>query len=711
MNINMHLNFFLYTPILIFGTVLTLFVLFKDLHNKVNQSFSILGGAIVFWIFCLLFADTTASTRAAMFWCQMAIIGPSFIPAAFLNFALWLTNKPLKLNHLVLFMPAFFISSLSFTGLNVTKVTIQSWGADMTAGPLYPVLFAYFISYLAFATYFMIKSYQESRSLLQKQLGYVFFGYAFAIVVGLLTNLLLILSGVSQFSVLGPFSCLIFISAVAYAILKHHLMDIDIIIKRSFVYSLLIAVITALYSINAFVLGLILGGPNGTVAAVLVQAVLVAVGFKPLESYLSHLTDRFFFAKKYDYRKTVQEITKNMASVMKLEELLEIIGNTIVKEMKVSNISIFLKGGNTLQLKYYQNHDLKKKIDVKQIPEKHPLLSYFNSNARIINKDLLLLDFARLQLSVAKRKEEMLVTEALQKLHSVMLIPYFVKGELIGFMSIGEKLSGDDFSTDDISLLETLADQAAISIENARLYSSSLHKVTELLALYEVGKVVSSGQKLEEALQTILDTVVNVINVDRGIIFLYDKDRQALVARAACGRKQDWQKIKLDDICLPIKKSVFGKLLRTKQSVLKSNIKTSAAALGQTFLKLLEVEAYAAVPLICKDNVIGVLAVDNKISKTPIEKINMGLLNTLATQAAVAIENARLYQETQDNLQELQDLNKELVEMKNYNEDVLLNMSSGLIVMDNKGILQTINPQAEKIIGRSKEDLIGKKPA
>ncbi|MFA5928517.1 MAG: ATP-binding protein, partial [Candidatus Margulisiibacteriota bacterium] len=49
--------------------------------------------------------------------------------------------------------------------------------------------------------------------------------------------------------------------------------------------------------------------------------------------------------------------------------------------------------------------------------------------------------------------------------------------------------------------------------------------------------------------------------------------------------------------------------------------------------------------------------------------------------------------------------------MKNYNEDVLLNMSSGLIVMDNKGILQTINPQAEKIIGRSKEDVIGKKHA
>ncbi|MFC1595902.1 ATP-binding protein [Candidatus Margulisiibacteriota bacterium] len=706
----MHINFLLYTPILLLSLLLTIFVLFKDKHNKLNQSFFIIGTAISLWILCLLFADTTSSYETALYWCKLAIIGPAFIPAGFLYFSLLLIQRITTKQRTVLFLPTLIFIALSFTNLNVRDVIVHSWGAEVIAGPLYTFLFVYFILYFGIATYFLVKNYKTSDLLLKSQMKYVFFGYGFAISIGLITNLMLVLSGVSQFSVLGPFSSLIFLSAIAYAILRHRLMDIELIIKRSFVYSILVAVITGIFSINAYIIGLVLTGARRTLLAALIQAVILAFGFKPLEAYLSRITDRIFFKGKYNYRKTLREITYYMSSIMQLDELLDLITTTIIREMRVANISIFLKEDNNLILNTFKHCDQNQHIDVQHIAEKHSLVKFLKSRHKILNKDRLIAKLEKNKYSNYKRKEMLNIIEVLQKLHAILLVPFFVKGELIGFMSIGERLSGDLFSNEDIELLDTLASQLAISIENARLYSSSLQKVTELLALYEVGKIVASGQDLDGILDSILNTVINVVKVDRGIIFLYDREQEQLIARAARGREEDWQKLKLEDFSLPINKTAFGRILQTGKPIIKSKIRKTASPLGLHFLKILEVEAYVAVPLISKDQVIGVLAVDNKTSQTPIEKINVGLLTTLANQAAVTIENARLCRETEDQLEELKTLNLELGEMTNYNEDILANMSSGVIVIDNNGLLQTLNLQAEKIIKKTQAEVIGKTP-
>jgi PAS domain S-box-containing protein len=112
-----------------------------------------------------------------------------------------------------------------------------------------------------------------------------------------------------------------------------------------------------------------------------------------------------------------------------------------------------------------------------------------------------------------------------------------------------------------------------------------------------------------------------------------------------------------------------------------------------------------------KDKTIGILAVDNKDDgEEAFKKININLLMTLGSQVAIAIENARLYQESQEQLGRLKVLNYELEEMKNYNEDILDNMSSGIIVTNNAGQIQSVNHQAEQIIGCKQKDIIGSEP-
>jgi len=706
----MHVNYFIYTPILLFAFFLTLFVLLKDFKNNVNKVFGALGFSIVFWVLSLLFADTTLSHSKALLWCRLAIIGPAFIPSTFLYFIFFLIKKFPKLNSFVLFIPSLVIVSFTLTKFNVRDVVVHSWGAEVFAGPLYYALLFYILFYFGLASYFMLKNYSKSNFLLKKQVKYVFWGYGLSIIFGLVTNLMLVMIGFSRLSVFGPFSGLIFISFIAYTITFHHLMDIEFVIKRSLVYSGLVAIIFGFYSIITFLLGFVLVGEKNTMVALTLQSVAVAIGFKPLESYLSRITDRYFFKGKYDYRETLKKVTSNMTSIMKLSLLLEMLADTILKEMRVSNVSIFLREDDKYFLKMSKSSTNKTLTKINFIPASHVLIDHFKRHKSVIHRNKIIINRKNNKQNSNQISKENQILETIEELKSDLLFPYLVKSELIGFISIGERLSGDLFSKEDIQLLETLANQSAISIENARLYGKSIERIAELLALYEVGKAVTSISNLDDVLQTILSAVINVVNVDRGVIFLYDVSNNKLTAKAAKGREKDVANMDYKKLSLPVEGTVFGNILKTGEPIIRTEVKKNAEVKSRTYLNLLEVDSYVAVPLRSNDNIVGVLAVDNKMSGRSIASINMDLLITLAGHAAVAIENARLYQETKSRLDELKVLNAELIEMKNYNQDIIAGMMSALIVVDNEGIIRTFNAQAEKITGKKKKEVIGKKP-
>jgi PAS domain S-box-containing protein len=711
--------------IIIFDCSLGFYVLLKKPKDIINQTFFSLFFSISAWILGVLFIENTTNTATALLWIRLCFCFATVIPLALYVFTASFPDKQLNIKSnwstllgsiLLIIMPLIL-----FSDMMVKRAIPSPWGYEFDHGILHPVFAGYFIVLVFTAISKLFSKFIRSKNAFQKvQLYYISLGVFVSALIGITANIIMPLLGTSRYRLLGPFGTSIMALSITYAVVKHHLLNIQILIKRSFVYSILIAIIIGSYSAFAFLIGHLISRPQNLIWALLIQVMMLAIGLKPLEAYISRITNHFFFKGNYDYRKTLFEITHQMAAIMKLEELLEMLSQTIVKKMNVFNVSIFLKEKNSFQLKIFKRNFSSYHIDVQQIPENHPIINYFCTGKNRIDKNKVAIKLESSNLIAKQSKELIQIMEVLQKLHASVVFPYFVKGELIGFMSVGKKISEVPFSSYDLQFLETLASQSAISIENARLYTRALQREIELMALHEVGQVVTSNQSLDESLKTILDIIIKVIHVDRGIIFLYDKKHQKLIARAAKGREEDWQKINLEELTLPVKKTVFGRILRTKHPLVKSKSNLNRHAtkkgdalskLGNYFLELLEVEAYIAMPLVNKDQVIGILAVDNKVNQTPIEKVNIGLLTTLANQAAIAIENTRLYRESQTQLEALISLNQELREMKNYNEDILSNMASGVIVMDSKGCLQKINRQAEILTGKTQKEVLGKKPA
>jgi two-component system NtrC family sensor kinase len=174
------------------------------------------------------------------------------------------------------------------------------------------------------------------------------------------------------------------------------------------------------------------------------------------------------------------------------------------------------------------------------------------------------------------------------------------------------------------------------------------HRIKELGVLYTVGKSVTSLLNLEELLNRIVEAAVFVTGAEEGSLLLVDKDTGELYLRAARNLGEKFAR----GFRLKVEHSIPGQVVKTGQPILQSTQDEEMLKVKTGYL----VKSLANVPLKAKDEVIGVLAVDNKISSKPFTDNDVYLLSALADYAVIAIENARLYKDTGDKAAQLDTL-------------------------------------------------------
>lgn len=183
--------------------------------------------------------------------------------------------------------------------------------------------------------------------------------------------------------------------------------------------------------------------------------------------------------------------------------------------------------------------------------------------------------------------------------------------------------------------------------EKSRLNNKLQQQVTRLTVLSRVGKSVTSTLELDEVLRRIVEAAVYITQADEGFLALRDEETRQLYLRATHNINQKHGQILRQKISDSLASKVLqtGQPLRMARSPEGKPIKVSTGILAHSLLY---------VPIRLKGRPLGVLAVDNRISEQPFRQIDEMLLGSLADYAATAIENARLYNETGQQLRELQ---------------------------------------------------------
>ncbi len=224
-----------------------------------------------------------------------------------------------------------------------------------------------------------------------------------------------------------------------------------------------------------------------------------------------------------------------------------------------------------------------------------------------------------------------------------MGVPINAGDQVLGVMTVSSFDPDVTYSPDQLTFFSAIADQAAAILDKARLYREMEQYAQQLAALNEVGSVITSTLDLQTVLHLIMDTAVELIQAEAGSLLLVDQDTDALVFEVTAGPGS----ADLVGTRLPPGTGVVGAVVQEGQPTIIRDAHSDERWYGGVDDRTgFITHSVIAVPMVSRRHTIGVIQLLNRRDGVPFDQDDERLLTAFATNAAVSIENARLFTQT-----------------------------------------------------------------
>ena len=245
----------------------------------------------------------------------------------------------------------------------------------------------------------------------------------------------------------------------------------------------------------------------------------------------------------------------------------------------------------------------------------------------------------------------------LPETRSELALPLISRGQVLGAMTV-QSAQEAAFTAADIATLQTMADQVAIAIENARLFDEAQRRAATLSSLYQIGREVSATLELDATLNMIVESTAHLVQADKSIILLVNVEEKRLIKAVGHGYSPElaeWFTYQ------EFADGISGWVLREGRPTISEDVRTDPRNTGLALEKAREEDgprSIAVAPLLVKGRAIGTLTAVNKADQPAFTKDALTLITMFADQAAIAVDNARLFQERDQRITELAILNE-----------------------------------------------------
>jgi len=276
----------------------------------------------------------------------------------------------------------------------------------------------------------------------------------------------------------------------------------------------------------------------------------------------------------------------------------------------------------------------------------------------------------------------------LPETRSELALPLVSRGQAIGALTI-QSAQEAAFSAEDVAVFQTMADQVATAIANARLFQERERHITELAIFNEIGQAVSGALELDQVLETVHQQVSRLFDTTNFFISLYDEeaDERFSPLHLEHGQRQPL-------VRRPAGSGLTGHIIRTRQPLLFHTPSENQAfheahgieAIGERAL------SWMGVPLIAADRLVGVMAIQSYEQEHLYGEQDLSLFSTIADQVATAIANARLFERIRRAHQEQQRRSEELDSLRQ------LSLQLAQEQRDLKATLQAISQRAMNLL-------------
>ncbi len=240
-------------------------------------------------------------------------------------------------------------------------------------------------------------------------------------------------------------------------------------------------------------------------------------------------------------------------------------------------------------------------------------------------------------------------------------------------------------------------DQLARSLAQIRKQVAQKEEdYTNLLALADIGQVINSSLEPNAVLRIVMDTIIRLTNAERGFLMLRGQDGELTIRIA-----RNWEQESIDPSEFAISRTIIDRVATEGQPILTTNAQEDPRFDGHQSIIAYNLRSILCVPLKVKGKLTGVIYADNRIRTGIFTESDRDLLSAFANQAAVAIENARLFESVRRTL-------AEVTELKNLMDNVFSSIVSGVITADVEDKVTLCNRAAEAILGKRAEEVVGR---
>jgi len=505
---------------------ISMFVFLQNNKNKLYRTFA-LWNLVLAGDNLLLYGLYLAQTpEQARIWTQITGFGYYFLPATSYHFVLVFTKSKNRIKKWIL--AGSYLIATVFTVLALlppfyneyVKETGVKYYPEGT--PLYTASMIVLLIMCTLGMLHVLNAFLKTKKARERnQYGFLLFAGVIALVIGSVNYALTY--GITVYPI-SSIAFAIYGIILAYAILKHQFMDIEVIVRKSVSYSILTALVVGGYAAVMLVANSIfhMASPIASIPLNAVVIFISAIILQPLRDCIQNFVDRMFFREKYDYRKALMVFSDNILKTIGLQQLSLQLVDTVSDTMKIEKVSLVLRnnkksGFETVSSKQYGEHSRFYEPGSGSEEDYGLIASHLESGENMILAE-------ELKFSCEEKtceETELNLLRELEEKKNELVLPLKTKAGLKGFFLTASKLSEESFTSEDIELLKIVLNQTATAIENSELYDQTL----EIKRYYDdIVKSMTSGM-------ITFDLLGNIVTVNAAADKLLDIDSESLVGR------------------------------------------------------------------------------------------------------------------------------------------------------------------------------------
>ena len=387
----------------------------------------------------------------------------------------------------LLYLPALLLLLLAIFVFYGVLTQLVPHVSDKVVGIFYKLSFFHFVAALVASVFFLIRTWVTAKTaVIRQQMKWVVWGSLLAVApFTLLYGIGFLLDAQTDpwLTDAAVLPLILIPLAFGYSVIRYRLMDVELVVRRVFVYVLTTLAIALMVGAVVYLAGLYaLGGDPGAssgeltlrvVIAIVAMAAIVMIA-APVKNFLQEQTDRLFYGERYDMRHSLLDFGRTLSATTALEPLLDSLVSRLQQVMNVGRIAIFIEDKNA-PAGYRVARAAGVSADIVVPPDFREMIRIRSAESGVVRTDDL--DLIPETTGFVRRA-----------LH--YYVPCVVRGRMVAVIGLGRSADGALLSSEDVDILLTVSGYVAVAIENSLLYQEQGDRAAELKLLKEFNESI-----------------------------------------------------------------------------------------------------------------------------------------------------------------------------------------------------------------------------